>query len=333
MTSRQIIIVIFLAIFISFLVTNNVMKPRIMILQSYSPDFAWSKDIDVGIDRILKGKPVLIRRYYLDTKRNPERDYMVRAGAAAIFNIRKWKPDVLIAVDDDAQEYVAKYFINEPNMSIVFNGVNGTAEQYGYDKAENVTGVLERVPFQAVQEVFEDINPKGHFIHICDNSDTSRYIQEELETFNWSPLNLIATKRCPTFADWQKVVIKANQEADFLLITHYHTIKDAMGNTMKPKDVIDWTRAHTTIPLIGCWDFFVADGGALSISVSPYEQGELSAKMAIDIIEHHRRAKDIPITRNTLFTVSLRGSELKKNNIRIPTIFESFARGLDHYYE
>jgi len=57
------------------------------------------------------------------------------------------EPDVLIAVDDNAQKYAAKYFVNHPRIKIVFSGINGSVQPYGYDTANNVTGILERNPF------------------------------------------------------------------------------------------------------------------------------------------------------------------------------------------
>jgi ABC-type uncharacterized transport system substrate-binding protein len=331
--SRRVWTGVFLIIFFSFLVWFNLTKPRIMVVQSYTLDFPWSRDLDKGISRILDGKPILLRKYYLDTKRNPDEEYKIRAGAAGRREILKWKPDVIIAVDDNAQDMVAKHFINDPNTSIIFTGLNATPQKYGYDKAENVTGVIERIPFKAVHESFMLINPKGRFVHICDSSETSEYIQHELEEFDWSPLTLVETVRCPTYKEWVESIKVANEKADFLLITHYHTIKDETGRVMRPPEVLEATKKLATVPMVGCWDFFVEDGGMLSVSVSPFEQGEVAAKMAQQIVEFGKKAKDLPIYRNTQFTISMRGNQIKQFKIQIPIIFEAFARGLNHYYD
>jgi len=304
-----------------------------MIIHSYATDFPWVRDINIGIERILKGKPYLIRYYYLDTKRNPGEEYKARASLAGIREIQKWKPHIIITVDDNAQSMIAQHFINDPSIKVIYTGVNATAEKYGFDKADNTTGVLERIPFKAVHEAFMLVNPTGKFVHICDSSETSRYIQKELEEFQWKPLSLIETKLCPTFEDWKKGTETANEKADFLLITHYHTIKDETGRVMRPTEVLEWTKKNAKVPLVGCWDFFVEDGGMLSISVSPYEQGEEAAKMAVKIIEYGTNPKEIPPYRNVFFTISMRGEDLKNKKITIPLILESFARGVNHYYQ
>jgi len=331
--SRRKVTTLFLVIFFSFLVWANLTKPRIMIIHSYATDFMWVREINQGFDRIFKGRPYMIRWYYLDTKRNPEEDYKTRIGAACRREVERWRPDILILIDDNAQSMVGSSFINRPDISIIFTGLNATAEKYGYDKATNVTGMLERIPFKAVHEAFSLINSKARFIHICDSSETSKAIQAELEEFDWKPLKLVETKLCPTFDDWKADVMTANASADFLLITHYHTIKDATGRVMRPREVLDWTRANATVPLIGCWDFFVEDGGMLAVSVSPFEQGEEAAKMAVQMIEKGKKPKDMPPIKNLYFTISMRGGELKSRKIKIPDIFEAFARGVNHYYD
>lgn len=333
MFSRRTYTGVFLAIFFGFLLWFNLTKPRIMIVHSYATDFPWVRDINVGINRILKDKPYLIRWHYLDTKRNPDKEFKVRASAAGVREIQKWRPDILILIDDNAQEMIGKHFLNDPSIKVIFTGVNAEGEKYGFDKATNATGVLERIPFQAVHEAFMLVNPKGRFYHVCDSSETSVYIQHELEDFKWDPLSLVETKLASTFEEWKKSVEEANESADFLLITHYHTIKAADGRVMRPKEVLDWTKSVTKVPMVGCWDFFVEDGGMLSISVSPYEQGEEAAKMAVDIIENKKDPKDMKWYRNVQFTISMRGNELKKFKVEIPRIFEAFARGVNHYFE
>ncbi len=435
MLSRRLVTGLFLFLFFGFLIWFNLNKPRVLIVHSYATDFSWVRDINTGINRVLKGKPALVRWYYLDTKRNPDPEYKIRAGAAARKEVLKWKPDIIISIDDNAQDMVAKYFVGSPSINIVFTGINATPQQYGFERAvkspigavlspteilvaththygpgtgsyssvssgiggvgsppaelvgsdslapsgsgasegtgsgitsisigsgsvaingepgsqanasepplptliraRNVTGVVERIPFRAVHEAFSLINPKGRFVHVCDDSETSKAIQAELEEFDWHPLKLVETKTCRLLSEWQEAIRVANQQADFLLVTHYHTIKadDDLTRTLPPMEVLAWTKNNIKVPMVGCWDFFVEDGGMLSVSVSPFEQGEVAARMAVDIMERGMKPSEIPIYRNTQFTISMRAKELKKFEIKIPMIFEAFARGLNHYYE
>ena len=119
---------IFTVVMIVFFETINVNKPRVLVLHSYDVDFSWVPDIDVGINRILARQPYKIRWHYMDTKRHPDKAFKEKAGSSIRKEIDKWKPDVIIAVDDNAQQYAAKYYIDDPHINIVFTGVNKNAE-------------------------------------------------------------------------------------------------------------------------------------------------------------------------------------------------------------
>ena len=327
--------VAFVTILIIFLVTTNLSKPRILVLHSYNLDFSWVRDINIGIQRVLKKKPYSIRWHYMDTKRNPSAEYKEKAGKNAIKAINQWNPNIIIAVDDNAQKFVAMHFINNDSINIVFTGVNASVETYGYDKARNVTGVLERIPFQEFREIFVQILPKNkrRIVHISDASGTSQLIHEELTGVNWSPLKLVKSFQCETFEQWKKVIESAHKIGDILLFTHYHTLQDENGKTMNPTDVMAWTARRVKIPDIGCWGFFVEDGGMMSIAVSPYEQGEEAAKMAVKIIEEKIPPNQIPVKVNNLYVVYMRGDRLRERGISPPKMLEAFAKATNTYFE
>lgn len=325
----------FVTILIIFLVMTNLSKPRIFVLHSYGLDFSWVRDINIGIERVLKHKPYSIRWHYMDTKRNPSAKYKEKAGKIAIDAINQWNPNIIIAVDDNAQKFVAVHFKNKKSINIVFTGVNASIKAYGYEKAKNVTGILERIPFEEFREIFVQILPenKRRIVHISDASVTSQLIHEELTSVKWDPLKLVKSFQCETFEDWKEVINKSHKLGDILLVTHYHTLLDKNGKTMNPKDVLKWTTPRLKIPDIGCWGFFVEDGGMMSVAVSPYEQGEEAAKMAVKIIEEHIPPHKIAVKINNLYVVYMRGSSLKEKGITLPKMLEAFAKATNTYYE
>ncbi len=332
---QQILISVFLALLLIFLVITNLAKPRILVLHSYALDFSWVSDINEGIMRIMEMKPYSIRWHYMDTKRHPSEEFKEKAGSTAREVIKKWKPDIVIAIDDNAQKYAAAYFLDDPNINIVFAGVNTTAGTYSYHKAMNVTGILERIPYRAFIEVFTQIMPQGknRIFHISDASTTSELIHRELRDISWKPLKLVRSIQCETFDQWKQQVLKANDMGDVLLITHYHTIRDKNGQPVKPEAIIKWTEPRLKIPGIGCWGFYVEDGGIMAVAVSPYEQGEIAAKIAVDIIEKGIKPYQIPVRLNQQFVIYIREKGIKKREIVVPAIIEAFARATDHYYE
>jgi ABC-type uncharacterized transport system substrate-binding protein len=76
--------------------------------------------------------------------------------------------------------------------------------------------------------------------------------------------------------------------------------------------------------------FNVEDGAAFSIGVSAAEQGEVSARMAGEIIRG-KKPKDIPAQSTQQFVVFMSDSKLKARGLVVPDIHESFARASDTY--
>lgn len=332
------IIAIFLTLFVFFLVFANLKKPRVFVLHSYALDYSWVRDINVGIERILNDQNYAIRWHYMDTKRHPEKDFILKAGNIARRVIESWGPDVIIAIDDNAQEYVARYFLEDPSIKIVFTGVNAEASKYGYDRASNVTGVIERIPFDAFRDVFLEILPedKRRVVHVSDSSPTSQGIYKELETVNWYPLELVESIRSDTLDQWKAAVEHAPKIADVLLVTHYHTIRESAEEgspVVFPPKVMAWTKENSKLPTIGAWGFFVEDGGMMAVAVSPYEQGEEAAKMTVNIITKHQKPTDIPQQTSQLYLMYINEKNIRANNIKLPTLFEAFARATNTYFE
>ncbi|MBP7867976.1 MAG: hypothetical protein KA419_18765 [Acidobacteria bacterium] len=322
---------------IVLLTVAKLTKPRILVLHSYATDFSWVVDINTGIQRALDGKYSSVRYHYLDTKRHPDEAFKRRAGLAACELIDDWDPDVVIAVDDNAQEMVARKYIDVPGLSIVFCGVNANPADYGYDRAANVTGILEHVPIAPVKEGLQEVfSPRWTRIrHLSDASETSRFVRQELQGYDWSPFTFDGSVLCETFDDWKKALREAEAAGDLVFVTHYQTVR--YGRTgdaiVPPRELVLWTLANSRVPVIGGFGFFVEDGGALAFAVSPFEQGEESARMALDILSGRSRPREIPVRPSRQLVVSAREAVLERYGIRLPVILEAFARATGTYHE
>lgn len=320
-----------------FIIIANVQKPRILVLHSYHPDYAWVREVSVGIKRILDKYPhYSIRWHYMDTKRHNDKRFMHIAAKAADSLIRRWTPNVIIAVDDNAQKLVASKYVNDSKINIVYTGVNGKQSDYGYEDAKNVTGILERIPLTALKDSLKDILPANYLriAHVTDSSTTSAFVHKELAAYDWKPFRLTYMASAKTFDDWKNAIREAGKKADIILFAQYHTVQRSATEKEKvpPREIIQWTMKHSRIPGIGCWGFYVEDGGMLSIGVSPYEQGKVAAEMAVQIIQGGKPANiRFEVTRQ--FIIYARANELKRMHISLPRIHEAFARATDNYHE
>ena len=332
----------FLVMFALYIVYEVGRKPRVLILHSYDAEYSWVQQVSEGITRVLGDKPYSIRWHYMDTKRHPDAAFMQRAGQAAREVIEQWQPTVVVTVADNAQALVGSRFVNNQRLSIVYSGMFATPEVYGYDRAANVTGILERWPLdvirQGIAQIFLARRPAGagklRVHHIGDSSETVDFLAGQIGAFDWGPDFEVVTIRPSTFAEWQQAIAAANEQADLVLFSLYHTLlRDGpVAEVMPPREVMQWTQAHLRKPNVAGWGFTVEEGGMMAIGVSALEQGEEAARMVVQIIEQGKKPSEIPATRSQQFLIYLREGELKKYGVVVPQIFEAFARATNNYF-
>lgn len=336
---------LFLLLMIATLVVYTVSKPRVLVLHSYATDYPWVRDVNVGLKRVLDQHAYSLRWHYMDTKRHPYPDFIRRAATMARQLIDQWEPQVIIAVDDNAQQWVARHYLNRDGVAVVFAGVGSNPEDYGYLGADNVTGILERMPLTAIRDTMLRIHrARGgdgplRLVHVTDVSTSGVGNRRQLLAFDWSPTVLLESIEAQNFEDWKAAVADAGSTVegpvDFLFLTNYHTIHRSSSDPsiVPPDEVVAWTEAHTSLLTLNAWGFYVEDGGMLSIGVSPYEQGEVAAGMAVAIIDDRRRSSDLPIRSTSQFIVYLRGSIMQAKGVTLPAIYEAFARATDNWFE
>lgn len=339
---KYILVFLFIGGLIGLFIHFNLTRPRVLILHSYDTGYSWTRDVNVGLRRILDHHThYAIRWHYMDTKRHPDAHFKRIAGLGAQRAIEQWQPHVVIAVDDDAQEQAAKHFVNHPRINIVFAGVNGHSEPYGYPGAANVTGILERKQLLAVREVTQVIAASRklagpiRILHIGDGSGSVKEDAQFMDHFDWAPIQFVGSRLAQTFPEWQRAVQEAPQVADLILLTNYRKLaRSEQDKTLvSNREAMRWTVENARIPLLGTNLFNVEDGANLAVGVSPYEQGEVAAQMAVEIIEHQRPPSQMPVRSTQQFIISMRKRGLLETGIRLPSVYEAFARATDNFYD
>lgn len=337
-----IVMAAFFLVMATVILQVNVNKPRILVLHSYSDDYVWTREINTGLKRVFdREHGVEIHYHQMSTKKKNGKDYKRRAGIAARKAIEIIRPHVLIAIDDDAQKYAAKHYVNDPNMKIVFAGINGSPEPYGYLTANNVTGILERKPAKALQDVVmfmsKDMGITGRkpkAIFLADESHSTERDGGYLESLDWGGVEFLGRRATGTFPDWQNAVKNIKGEADFLLVGGYRKLRVSETSTdlVNADTVMAWTEANSPIPVIGMNVFNTEEGAMLSVGVSPFEQGEVTATMAMDLI-NGADIKSMPIRTSSQYVIAVRQSALDARNIVLPEIFEAFSRATNNYFQ
>jgi ABC-type uncharacterized transport system substrate-binding protein len=328
---------------------SSMTKPIVLIIHSYDTDYAWCRDITVGLQRVLRKHPnYSVKWYYMDVKNHNDPAFKRKAGILARQAVDRWQPNVLILIDDDASEFVGKYYVNNPGINIVFAGLNGESSPYGYDKAVNVTGILEHKQLQAMKEIIETIERSatdtdnrsektGHakIMYIADSSTSLAIDKKYIDAFNWGTFDYLGSFVAKDYEHWKKFVAQGSRNADYILIANYRTLtrtnQAGHSELVSPAEVVKWTNENSRVPVLGLNLFNVEDGCMLSIGTSPFEQGEVAANMVVDIIDKHKSPRDIPVRLNTQFVVAMHKGMLTKRGIKLPEVYDVFARSTDNY--
>lgn len=334
-----ILILLLFTYFIAF--SHN--KKKILIIHSYSLNYSWVKSLNKGLNSVFRNKNnIRVDYHYMNTKLlNSDHDKQ-EAGAHARQLIEVLKPDVVITCDDNAQNHVASYYVNHPRYVFVFTGVNGSLENYGFDKANNITGIVERLPIKGLKDLLitlgKDHHSQGNIQvkHISSSSLTVKLDDEDLHSYkDWSPITIVDSRIVNTFYDWKKAILDANKQSNVILISNYQKLTYSSDDTriVPPKEIMGWTINNSIIPIIGLNTFVVEDGGPLALSVSAFEQGETAAILALKIIQDKVSPAQIPIQKPQHFVVSMRPKLLEKFSIELPEIYYAFARMANLYFE
>lgn len=335
-------------IFVAYSTSIN-SKKRILLIHSYHPGYSWVRDINIAWKRRFeKQNNAHVRTYYMDTKRFPSLSDKKKSAKSALDLIKSWNPEILVAFDDDAQEFVASRFINKKNMSIVYGGVNNDLSLYDYIEANNVYGISERLQLNAFKTALSDLKIFGKkkdslkIAHLSDQSIFSDNLTNQVKNYNWYPHVLVSSTQCSSLKEWKKAVQKADENADLLFITNYHTLDRQLfdhdtqtkikQSAVPPKEVINLTLSNTSIPLVGAYGFLVEDGGTLSIGISPFEQGDIAANFTTRLIKD----ESIPqANRNVIgqhVIVFMNKKRMTYWGWDLSQIYSSFAEATGNYF-
>ncbi len=260
---------------------------KILFIDSYHQGYAWSDGITKGIERGLKNSGVQLKIIRMDTKRNPNVKFKKKAAKKAKSVIERFRPDVVIAADDNASKFLIKPYYKDADLPFVFCGVNWDAAVYGYPYS-NVTGMVEVAPIpQLVQQM--QLWAKGDRIGFLGPD----ILTAKKEAANYKKifgLNVIPYY-AKNYSDWKTGFVKLQNKVDMLIIA-----SDGGLYNDHAKELQAFVRSRTRIPTGACYDFMIPYALVGVIKVAE-EQGKWSASTALKILDG-TSPSEIPIVRN-----------------------------------
>lgn len=261
---------------------------KVLFVNSYHEGYEWSDGIEAGLRNSLNGAAVDLKFVRLDTKRNPDEQFGREAGKKAKTEIEAFKPDVIIAADDNAQKYLVVPYLKDIATPVIFCGVNWDASAYGYP-ASNITGMIEvELPAQLVDHLKN--YAKGERLgYLTVDSETERKVAQIYnERFFDGQMKEYWVK---TFDEFKAQFQQAQTEVDILFIGNNAGI-DRWDQTETEAFIVENTKVPT-----GAINDWLAPYTLITLAKSAEEQGEWSGQTALQILAG-TPVSDIPFAEN-----------------------------------
>ncbi|MCG8553109.1 MAG: hypothetical protein MI799_22095 [Desulfobacterales bacterium] len=248
---------------------------KIFWISSYHQGYEGNDAIETGIRSQLKGTPVTLRTFFMDTRRNNTAVHGQTAAKKALSIIEQFRPDVIIASDDNAQKYLVAPYLKEKAVPIVFCGVNWDMHQYGYP-AVNITGMIEVDLVQQMYELMRSYAQGDKIGFLSGNVDVERKM---IEIYNRRFFHgRLKPYLVESMAEFKHAFLQAQQEVDMLYIYNYTGIKDWDANEAEL-----FLSRYTRIPT-GSHNDFMAPFVTFVTAKSLSEHGRYAAETALRIL-------------------------------------------------
>lgn len=261
---------------------------KILYVNSYHPGYEGSDPIAEGIQSVLGNREVDLKIIYMDTKNNPSDEFSEAAALKAKAVIDQFRPDVVIASDDNASKYLIVPYYREADLPFVFCGVNWDASAYGFPY-KNVTGMIE---VALVSEILKHLNKyaKGKRIGFIagDTLSERKNLEYYIKRFDIDFEKIYLAK---TFEEWKQSYLKLQDEADMALMTSHVGIAG-----WNDREARDFAEHHAKIP-IGTEHRWSMPFALVGVAKDFNEMGVWSAHAALKILDGVPPSK-IPVTAN-----------------------------------
>lgn len=286
---------------------------KVLYVDSYHEGYGWSDGITEGVQKGLEGTGVTLKILRMDTKRNKGEDFKQAAAETARDVIESFRPDVVIAADDNASKYLIVPYYKDGAIPFVFCGVNWDASGYGFP-CSNVTGMVEVSPIPELLKQLAQYAAGDRIGYIAGDVLSARKEGENYKKiFN---LDLVEVY-VGDFAAWKDGFARLQEEVDMLIVGNNAGIND-----WDEDDAVAFVQQKTRIPTGTAYDF-VAPYAMFGFTKVAQEQGHWAALAAVDILGGKNVAA-IPIAKNEQGKLIVNSRLVSALGIDVPyEVFES----------
>ncbi|HBF42206.1 MAG TPA: hypothetical protein DDW42_00995 [Desulfobacteraceae bacterium] len=298
--SAILLVLCMLIIWAPFLWAQGNNSKNVLVLHSYHRGLSWDDTIDMGIESAFKkgGQKLEIQTEYMDTKRVYDIIYIRQLYEIYMHKFMNRRFDVIICTDNNALNFLLKYHDKLfPETPVVFCGINNFQGSILEGKTL-YTGTVENVDIRGTLDIALKLHPKTKHIFIY-GSDTTTYLANKATLQEIIPdyEKTIAF----TFIENLKIRQIQNNTRKLpknSLIFLISSFRNEKGEFMPFERAAEMMAAAASVPIYGCWDFFLGHGIVGGKLISGFAQGETAARIALRVV-NGEKVENIPILRQS----------------------------------
>lgn len=261
---------------------------KVLWVNSYHQGYLWADGIGRGIQKTLSGSGVELKSWHMDTLRNRSEAYGQQARDTARRLVEEYRPDVIIASDDNAQRFLVVPYLRGSDLPVVFCGVNRAPSEYGYP-SRNVTGMHE-IDFVAdLVQRMRNFAGGDRIGMIACQRETDKIIADNYNHHVFG--ERLKVYLVQNFDEFKEAFLRAQQEVDILCLPNNAGIEGWQNDVAET-----FLTEHTRIPT-GGFNPWMKSFVIFNLAKVPEEQGAYAATTALRILAG-AQPEDIPIVKN-----------------------------------
>lgn len=287
---------------------SSISGKKVLYIDSYHEELTQLKSARDACRDTLEAVGVTFKIYYMDTKRKKSQEHIEKAVAEVRTIITSWKPDLIIASDDNASKHVIMPHYKDSPIPIVFTGVNWDVTPYGYPYS-NVTGQIEIELVEDMLQMMRSVSKGNRIAFLTADNFTDRKNLKFYENrlgIKFSKIEFVSD-----FSQWKEKYIILQKSADMIFFRNNAGIKgwddESASKFVKKHSVIP---SGTVLPEMSEWVM-------INVAKDQREYGEYSSRTAIEILRG-RAPKEIPITTNTRAELLINMTLARRCNVTLP---------------
>jgi hypothetical protein len=290
---------------------GSVAGKRVLFIDSYNDDYAWSADISRAVVSVIEPSGAVLEIFRMDTKNHPDEDYKQHKAAEVAALIEKYAPDLVIACDDNASQYVVAPRLRNSQLPVVFCGINWDAAKYGFP-ATNVTGMVEVCPYPDLFNILKAAGgARDRVAMLVPDNETER---ADVVGAAMTGVSFREVRFVKTFDEWKDAYLDLQGKVDLVLV----------GNNA---GITGWDDAEAerfvtmhTVTLTASYNTWMAPFVAVTLAKVGSEQGRWAAEAALKILRG-AKPSDLPIAHNVQYSMILNTRMAALSKFRIPQAY------------